>query len=157
MAKQLARETTRDTDLLQKEQQLSKGAKPPQEVKRRWRTELLALFVSDWKPLCDEKRCAHSQEMFEGKVRSSPMEIIIKVVKRSIRGTRNRTESIQINPVVVKHEQIKLRNGSHTRTGVIKEIMPEKRNQVQLATTAEDVSSKSDPEESVTSPLHLQL
>lgn len=61
--------------------------------------------------------------MFKGKARSPHMEIIIKVEKRSVMGTRNRAESIQINPVVVKHEQVKLRNGRHTRTGVIKAII----------------------------------
>lgn len=51
VGKQLARETPGNTNLLLKEQKhmLSKGANTPQEVKRRWRTELLALLVSDWK------------------------------------------------------------------------------------------------------------
>lgn len=99
MGKQLAMETPGDTNLLVKKQEhmLSKGAKTGQEVKRRWRTELFGLSVSEWKLHCDEKRCAHSQEMFKGKARSPHMEIIINGEKRNVMGTRNRTENIQIH------------------------------------------------------------
>lgn len=83
----------------------------------------LAVFVSSWGLHCDEKRCGHSQEMFKGKAKSPHNEIIIKEEKRSVMGTRKRTENIHVHPVVVKQEQTKLRNSRHTRIGVIKAII----------------------------------
>lgn len=59
--------------------------------------------------------------MFRGKAKSPYMEILIKEERRRVMGTR--MEKTQINPVVVKHEQIKQGSGRHTRIGVSKAII----------------------------------